>query len=405
MPQSDDCITLATQDGEVFSCWESVTIRDAFDDPLGNYEFTVVPNDSEWASNKQKLRKGELVAIKVGTEPLATPIITSQEIILGKNERKLKVTCKSVLCTAYEGSSNPDLAKKWKEDVTVETALLDQLTQYGFSAFIADAWVAHMTAVTGKQRGNSKSPVKVKSLTLKELQGQDAETCYQLCSRVFMRLGCALHVDWQGELMLCQPDYDQDSLYSLVQDSDFSHAGDRLLDDPPIVVHDSNDGLFSEIVVRGAAPDDDGPTVTALPIARVGSVTGTRPDGAPYGKVPIAPLKYTQHHYSSTAAAFKPKYVLDKECRDAKRCRDTARMIHGMHMKEAFWVTGSVDGFRAQTGAIWTPNTIAATFIESADLDERLWVMERTLEQTAGTKRTHFKLLPRGALSLGEEQS
>ncbi len=396
-------ITLSSAEGPTISTFDSVSITESFADPLGSYKFTFSPRRQEVAEIRSRFGRGELVGIKVGDCPLATPIVTTNRVTLGKDGPKVEVICKSVLCTPYEGSSNPDMAKKWKDDVSVDKVLADVLELYGFDTIMTDA-TAHANALTGKPLDGRAAPVKLKSLTLKELQGSEGETAYAVCSRVLSRLGCALHVDWQGALLACRPDYDQAAAYSLVQDSDFSHPGDRILLDPPLSLKESNDGLFSEVVVRGNAPDDDSATVTALPIARVGISDTNRPSIAPYGKVPLAPLKYTKHVYRAAGAPYKPKYMLDKQARDAKACRHSARAVYSARAKDAFELDCSVDGFVSTTGRIWTPNTIADVYIEALEFRENLWIIERGFEQSKDTRRTTLKLIARGALAIEKDE-
>lgn len=403
MPRDEAAITLATRDGVELRCFEDISIHESFTDPLGSYRFTVGPQEQDWATITAKLKKGELVAIKLDGRKFATPIITTVEKKLGEDGPVLEVECKSVLCTPYEGYSNPDMAKKWKEDVSVDQVVSDILEQYGFDELVTDS-TAHANALTGKPLDGRAAPVNLKALTLRELQGQESETAYQIMSRVFMRLGCAVHVNHQGSVLICRPDYDQASAYSLVQDSDFSHSGDRILLEPAAALHDSNDGLYSEVVVRGQQPDDDGITALGLPVARVGESDDNRPVGAPYGKVPLAPLKYTKHGYESTVARFKPRYAMDKDCRDAKACRAMARTIYGNRAKDAFWMTCSIQGFIAMTGRAWAPNTIADVYVEAWDFQERLWVMDRTFEQSKDGRRTDLRLIARGALSIGADE-
>ena len=269
--------------------------------------------------------------------------------------------------------------------MSVEDAILQALAPYGLSAIIADNR-SHVEAISGKPIGNKAAKTTVSALKHRDAQAHDGETAYAFCSRIFNRLGVVLRLAWNGQLMIGAPDYKQDPLYRLVQDFDQSQVGDRFLADPPIEITDSNDGQFSHVIVRGAPLDAVGQTQTARPSASVAAtdINAQRPA------------------YASTAAAYKPLYVKDKNARDALRCTARAQLEHGTRAAQAFRVVGEVDGFVAQTGAIWSVDTIADVRIDAHDMHEDMWILERVFTQSRdGGQRTRLTLLPVGTLVLG----
>jgi prophage tail gpP-like protein len=55
------------------------------------------------------------------------------------------------------------------------------------------------------------------------------------------------------------------------------------------------------------------------------------------------------------------------------------------------------------TGAVWSIDTIARVYCEAFDIDEDMWILQRELMQDrSGGQRTRLKLIPKGALVLGE---
>lgn len=394
--------TFTASDGTVLTPTE-FSLEDDFCNPLGAYRFSLTPVRKDFARVYALVDRGELISVKVNGSPLCTPIITTRDAEVGKGGATIQIEAKSVLCTPYEGSSDPEVSKKWKEDVSVDKVVTDILDQYGFDELVTDS-TAHVAAMTaGPKLKTSKKALHAKDLTLRELQGQDTETAYQILSRVFLRLGCAVHANWQGSVLICQPDYDQESAYGLVQDSDFSHAGDRILEEPALRWHESNDGLYSEVVVRGQLPDDPSPMNAGLPISRIGPSNEGRPASAPYGKVPLTPLKYTQHGYKSSVARYKPRFVCDKDARDAEACQHAARTIIAARTKDAFVLECAVEGMVSKTGRIWAPNTIADVYVEAIGLQERMWLLGRTISGTQEGQMTKLKLIPRGALTIGAD--
>lgn len=386
-------------DGTECAAWTSASVRESFLDALNSYEFTVEPPANQVPTYREKLKRGEKLSFNVNGNPLASPIIQTVDSRVDANSVTMSVACQSVLTTCYAGNVDPDLSRRWENDVTVDQLVLEVLALYGFDELEGDA-TAHVNALTGKSVSGRGSGVNVQALKLRDIQAQEGEAAYAFVSRIFKRLGAFLHVNHSGGLLLRAPDYDQAAAYTVVQDSTRTTSGDRALIPPGIQLHDSNQGLFSETVVRGHPPDDKQRKQTAPPLARVAAGGLTRPSGAPYDTAPTTSLDAGPGVYASTAAPYKPRFVHDKQARDADHCRNRARLIMGLSAANAYWLSCSVDGLVAQTGRVWTPDTVVRTVVEALDIDEELWVLERRMTADQSAERTHLRLLPKGALVL-----
>jgi prophage tail gpP-like protein len=75
----------------------------------------------------------------------------------------------------------------------------------------------------------------------------------------------------------------------------------------------------------------------------------------------------------------------------------------GLRAEKAFYVQGEVDGMVSATGRLWQVDTMVHVVIEAEGLDEDMWVAEvRRTADAQGGQRTHLRLLPKGALVLGD---
>lgn len=395
-------LSVRFSDGTDCTAWTKATLRESFTDPLGSYSITVEPPRAEIQKYIAALRRGERLEFRVNDNPLAVAIITTCDSNVGRSGVSIGVECKSLLCTAYEGSVDPELTRRFKADVSVDTLILDVLGHYGFDTLIGDS-SANVNALTGKPPKGRAPARDIKALTLREIQAQEGEAAYAFCTRIVNRLGVVLRCDWEGHLYLSAPDYTQSASYALVQDSTRKRPGDYMLDDG-IELHDSNDDLFSEVVVRGAAPDNDGATVCGMPIAGCCVAGLERPSGAPFEKAQRVSLPAGSGLYASTVSQYKPRYVLDKEARDIIRCKNSARLYMSSRAANAHTLSCSVAGFVATTGAIWTPDTVASVYVEALGVDEDMWILEREFSVDGAGERTRLKLLPLGALVLGVDQ-
>jgi len=219
-----------------------------------------------------------------------------------------------------------------------------------------------------------------------EAKVQDGEKAYELCARILTRLGLCLRFTVDNQtIMVSRPDYEQQPAYALVQSADESAPGDRLMGD--FSIHETNDNQFSECRVRGQSNDKPGTTTTA------------RPDAT----VKAADVVHKLAAYRATGAAHKPLIITDKSCTSHERAVSVAKLALGGRAKDAWTLSGEVDGLVSQTGRVWTVNTIATTRIDVLDFNEPLWVLERVLTQDAqGGQRAALKLIPPGALILGD---
>lgn len=390
-------------DGVVFRAWDQVKLRDSFTDPLGSLEFAAQPPRNLWPLYDEHLQKGELVAVLVNGAPQGNHLIQTRDKRIGKNGVEWQIECQSVLCTAYEGGADPNYALSTKTDTTVTTAVNDILRPYfGAQTEVHANAEDDVVARMGKKLKGAATGIDVEALKHQDCQVHENETAYGVIDRIINRLGLIVRVDVAGRILLCRPLYDTPARYTVVQDFQMTRKGDRFLDDPPIEVHDTNSGQFSECVVRGQRADRGEQTQAAQPIGRVGADVAL-PDGVPFAKVPRALLEPGRHNYRSDVAPYKPKFYKDKKARDVERSRSLARMILGFKCKEAFYVSGTVDGWLSREGHVWTVNTMARVVVEADKIDEDMLLLERTLMMDrSGGQRTYLKFIPKGSLIIGE---
>src|SRR5690606_3864877 len=152
-------------------------------------------------------------------------------------------------------------------------------------------------------------------------------------------------------------------------------------------IQDSNDGQFSECNTRGMRPDSQSETATATPKANVLAGVALPSRSA----------------YSSSAAPHKPLNIRDKMAADVNRCTNVATLALSLRAARAFSVSGEVDGFLSESGAVWTVNTVVHVTIAALQIDEPMWILSREFVQDKpGGQRTRLTLIPLGALTLGD---
>lgn len=371
-------------DGATIDVWNGLTLRETFTDPLGELDFECAPPRAQYKDYRQRLAKGELVTILINGVNQGGYLINEVERTVSTDGGAvIRVKCHTTLVTPYEGDVDPDLTLHQQTDVPVVAAILDAMKPYGFDAIEGDA-AANVAAISGRPLGGQAQSVNVSALKHQDCVAHAGMTAYDFCRRIFTRLGVVLRVNAQGTLLVSAPNYTQDVNDTIYQSFTGGRPGDYFIG--AVTVHDSNAGQFSEAAVRGQRADN-GAATTARPVSRITE----------------AEIHPNRPSYQSTAAPYKPKIVKDKLSRDKARALSTAKLEMGFRAKDAFWVQGEVDGFISRTGRIWQVDTLVRVALEAEELDETMWVLERVLHQDAsGGQRCRLKLLPIGALVLGD---
>lgn len=371
-------------DGAQIDVWNGLSLRESFTEPLSDLTFECIPPRGRYREYRERLSKGELVTVLInGVNQGGFLIQRTRHTCSTERGAVISVQCHTPLITPYEGNVDPDISLSQQTDVPVTDAILQALAPFGFDRIIGDA-AASVAAVSGRPIGGTAPAINVAALKHQECVGHEGESAYAFASRIFTRLGCALLIAPDGTLEVSAPLYEQGVNDTLIQSFTGGRPGDYFIGE--VEIEDSNAGQFSEVIVRGQRADNGDP-LTARPAARVTE----------------AEIHPARPSYRSTAAPYKPKYFRDKSSRDARRSLSTAKLEMGLRAKDAFWVSGEVDGFVSYTGRIWHSNTLVRTVIEIEELDETMWVLETLkIQDYNGGQKTRIKLLPKGALVLGD---
>lgn len=387
-------VQLAFGDGSTLAEWQSVGLRDSFADPIGEFRLSSAPITAGGvlAFYRERLQKGELVALKIDDVPQFVGLIRTVKTRVSDAGTILEISGGTPLITPYEGAAVEDPNDYTKElsfhsenhDVGVRDLVLRVLKPYEFTQLVGDDG-EHVDLTSGKKRRKKAKALTVEQLTQRDAIAHPGETAYQLLSRVITRLGVCLKVRWDGVLYLTRPDYEQEISYTVGQTRDERFVGDRFFGE--IEVNDTNDNQFSEICVRGQAPENPDLTTSSRPVAVVASsaINADRPP------------------YRSTVARYKPKVIKDKSARDRSRAESTAKLALGLAAGSAFSISGTVGGWTARTGRIWTVNTLARVVIEQLQIDETMFLISRTLIQEAdGGQSAQLMFVPKGYVVLGD---
>lgn len=396
-------VAMLFSDGSKITSWDQATLRSTFTDPLDELAFVAAPPRDQWPEYRQRLAKGNAVTVEINGVTQGNFIIqTVKRSTSREGGMAIAVTCHTPLVTPYQGGVDPDIAVYTTADASVGNFVKQVLEPYGFTEISGDS-VLSTSILTGQAIRGPKELVAIPTLKFREATAHDGESAYSFLSRILTRLGVVVRMattqNGTTALLVCAPNYDQDAIATVYQT-----FGARIPDADPfigaVIVTDSNDDQFSEVIVRGQRPDDAGTTQTNRPVATAVA----------------AQLRPERPFYTSDVAPYKPRWIKDKWSRDVQKCGAFAELALTMNAASSYAIDGTVDGWVSRTGALWTVDTIVHTILESENLfanipvagsaapfGEDMWVMSRTFVLSReGGQTTQLKLLPKCSLQLGQ---
>jgi prophage tail gpP-like protein len=390
-------VELSFANGETFSEWQSVSLRDSFVDPIGEFSVTSSLTRSKGLLKRyrQTLRKGQLVSLRIDDIPQFVGLIQTVDKTISDDGITFTVSGGTPLLTTYEGAAVEDPLDYTKElsfhSEGADVPVADVLKRIFRPYFGADPQIEgddgqHIDLTSGKKRTKKAQKLSIGGLTQRDAIAHPGESAYQLASRILTKLGVCLKMRWDGVLLVTRPDYEQEISYTVGQSEKEVFPGDRFFGD--IRIHDTNEGQFSEVVVRGTVPDDPESTTASRPVGVVKS-TAINAERPPYS--------------AADYAAYKPKVIKDKSARDASRTGSVAKLALGLPATNAFTVSGTVGGWRSKSGRVWTPGTLARVVVEMDEIDETMFLLSRTLVQEPnGGQYAQLTFIPKGYLVLGD---
>jgi hypothetical protein len=413
---------------DTINVWESLEWKEAYLDPIGSLRVRLRPLRKQVKEYLEKTTKGSLIKLFFDDAQQCAYLITTRQTTIGGNGVLIDLEAKSVLVTPYEGSVNPNIAKKYGASVKISDVVFDAMADYGFEeVFIKESLNLNIKA--GGQITDSLKEddfIEVDKMKHKDIQPQPSETAYGFCSRIFSRYGVVLHVDAFGSLMLSTPRFNDKSIYTINSGPRLggNSKADRAIGD--INFSETNDGVFSEVVVSGRKIQNKKTKRTNQPVFRLKvdsdednskSIPG-RPNVA-YQEALTGFLPPSYFYYSSDQGApYKPKFITDKSSQDKERCENLAFMSMHLNTSRAFTLSCKVDGIKSRTGNIWTINTMCDVDIDMFGVDpkdksglvldyfepvlnKRMLVFEKTVRVDASGQTTSLTLIPEFSLRLG----
>lgn len=423
-----------------FTRWTSFTIRDAFDDPLGSFDFETCPGENEFERYYETLQKGDMVIIKVNGHVQQIGLIQTKQTTFSRDGGStIRLRGNWPISILYDSGIDAD----WSIDMAIDTSAYFIISnigdQFGLTALAEDQHDRCIDVMTGKPiYGGVKDTVNVEEIKLAQANPQQNEKAYAYIARLITRLGLVLRQRYDGFIIATKPHYEQASIYNAaLPPAGVDVETDLFMDG--LTISDSNDDQYSMIIVRGEASDKKGQKHTGTPNAAIvipsdptivtlsPQDVATQAYAALKGALPAPQVEILDDQFGTFTGSqhqlyragnvqivgdvpgclapfrFKPLYLKDKSARDAKQAKNVAMLAYGLRAPKAFNISGTVAGLVSASGRVWTIDTICNVQIPQIGLNEDMWLMERTFKlNRSGGQTTDLKLLPKGWFMVGE---
>ena len=380
-------VTLTFSDGETITNFLSFELRESFTDPLTRFTFEVAPPPERFDEYRRRLKKSEIVGFLVDDKPQFAGIIWATETTVDpKDGASIQVEAFCALKLLYQSSVDfKAVSKILQSDGPLIDLVSETLAPYEIGVS-ADQDIALLKSRTGRNSKATATPTK--ELKFKEAQGQPGETAMSFVNRILTRQGVMLRMDSAAILAyITAPHYDGEPLYTIKQcPSGEGPSGDRFFG--RVTESDSNEGQFTFCETLGSASDDVDETQANTPRGRVNSrdINFDRP-----------PFRITQ------TVKHVPCFHRDTSCRDSAQAERVSKLVLGIKAEGAYQINGTVHGLVSLNGTPWTVDTLCRVYIPKLQLDEVMWISERTLRYSAqGGQSTSLTLLPKGYVTLGD---
>ena len=324
----------------------------------------------------------------------------------GDGDKALRVYGRDYIADLMDGGIDP--AVRVKKDENLSQAILVAFKPWGVDKSIGN-FDSLRNAVTGKNPYTGAPARDFLTLKIEDYKPQDGDGAFEWANKLAARHGATIQPSTRrNEICLCQPEYQQGPLIRLSRPGNILNGtAKRDWSDVPTVTAAKGRGVATGSAAGGLSK--------TLPSFSAGSpselyknteiqyiITGPNSGVAvveelfnPKGKGPTT-------IYDSPAPCYRPLYYSDKESKNAEQLERGLRRMLSERLRKTLIYDCKLQGVvNVDSGAIYGVDIMATVHDEIEDVDEDLWVLERTVEHSRGSApMTTLQLIRPGSLVL-----
>jgi len=324
----------------------------------------------------------------------------------GEGDKSLRVYGRDYLADLVDSGIDP--AVRVKKGESLVQALLVAFKPWGVDVSVGN-FDALRNAVTGKNPYTGKPARDFLAIKIEDWKPQDSDGAFEWANNLAARHGATIQPSTRrNEICLCEPEYQQSPLFRLSRPGNIL-SGVAKLDwsDVPTVTAAKGRGIATGSAAGGLSK--------TLPTFSAGSpselyknteiqftITG------PNSGVAVVEELYNPKKggpttiYDSPAPCYRPLYYSDKESKTVEQLERGLRRMLSERLRKTMMYDCKLQGVvNLDSGAIYGVDVMATVHDEIEDVDENLWVLERTVEHSKGSSpMTNLQLIRPGSIIL-----
>lgn len=374
----------------------SYSINSAYLTPTDGWEF-VVANEDDPAALRRRWRAWQPVRLSIAGRQQVLGRIDGNEGT-GPNGTHLRVFGRDYLADVVDGTVDP--AFQVKQGWDIGQFLLELLAPYGITDVFGDVNQGSLNRniLTGKRPFKGTPSRDFKAATLSDFKAEENEGVMEYANRILARHRFTLQpAATRNAVVVGDPNYIQDVLYSL------TCPGNNIRDQGRAKRDYTN--VPTVTMARGRSGEPGGNlgstrhTIGTFDPATARSNIGlnrdvqrtiTSDEGVEVVRQKrFDPKKPDQTVYGYDQPVYKPLFFRDKSSKNQEQAEAAAARTLAEKLREtltySFETRGHID---PASGAVWTVDTLAHVRDEIEDVDEDMWISERTLSNDGSGPRT-----------------
>ncbi len=390
--------------------------------PTDEWEFTVfdIKNPGDL---RRKWRPLQRVKLYIDDELQVLGRIDETEGT-GEAGSELIVRGRDHMAELVDAGADPSIRFTEKQDLG--DALLSLFKPFGIRTLVGN-WNLTRNLLTGKQPYIGAPGRNFKEAKLQDFKVDANQGVYEIADRIVARHGFTLQSGGSREIVaVVEPQFGQDPSYSLERGKNVKtgHAKRSYADIPTVTIATGRVGKQHKKRLNNDfnRTSSTGQTGNVADVALLPSLIefpsfgelapnelGTFEEVKRTALVPVSLLRSTRVNWKASKMPFeaeddvlyRPMFYEDKDSRTDEQIERGVRRELSRRMKDVLTYTCSVRGHRdMSTGCVYTIDTMAQVIDDFEDVNERMWILERTFTNQGNGPETELKLILPGAIAL-----
>jgi hypothetical protein len=361
----------------------SYRINTQYTTPTDAWDFTVY-DDEKPRELRRRWRPFQPVKLHIAGNQQVVGRIDGSEGV-GESGAALKVNGRDYLSDLVDSTVDPSFQIKKGQDIGA--FLLELLKPWGIKTVLGDFNLTR-NVMTGRKPFTKGAPKNFKTARLDDWKAQDNQGVFEYLNSVLARHGFTLQpAGTRDSVCVDAPNYEQQPLYSLSRPGNIlTGSARRNYAGVPTVTLARGRGGGSEPGKQSGSAWREYPTFDKKGPSRIGNVREaqlaiTSDDGI----VVVREKRFDPKARDTTVFGFdfpvyKPLFYRDRDSRNQEQIDYSVRRMIAEKLRDTLVYTCTVRGHvEPKSGAVWTVDTMVNVHDEVEDVDEPLWIAERTL--------------------------